>query len=984
MKFCARRLAVVIVGAIVLGTCGVTSGQSPDHPIITEIYTDPPGLNDGPVGRDPASLHQEFIEIYLPAANELSVALAPHAEFFELTFYEVEGDSSSSGRGLVNYRFDLPPLDLNISNGVTPGAIGRPTTGVVVLGWLDYADNPPTALAGTPTTRVALVDGGVTTLPGPPNDYVFLAINGHQFGSVTSNVDVVQAENLIDLPAEASSGIVQNGSGAYLLVHRASVGYVELCDDQHAGDCAAGADPTLPSDATSLKTGALLDGCAANDDSNFDVTLQPYSIPTGLDIDLETELPAGGAFSLLVPQIPETVLDGANPGVANGYARVFVDVPKTTETVATDNPAQDATTAYRHVRNDGPFIPTPGRVVFTTSPPDLGMASTQPVIFLLAQTTAPMGILSANVGGNTPIDIVATPGASSDPSVATFALGQAATNVAGQSFAFPTVSATAPASAPDGSVAQTTVSVSATESVGGAPVGSNPTATAAVAVLNPTTGRDASGLPFQTTVFVAIQGIVDQPGVDNEFLNTDLGAFLAAQPDITQFESEGFGATLLNPLTNLTNGITVQGMVKTLPDPGEECTNWLAFAGPPGKLDLGHTVSQSAEVLSGSLNYDGSFVIDLDCGGGVFKSAVRAIRLNHPDIQTFGSGFTPSETLHFADFAGAIGDPFSDLTNVTTTRTFELVLVETNVRANGTVETGATDDFGLIVQVRDVEPASSVVPGEFVFLSFTGGKQGADIDTLQVPPGDTIANLIFLDFDNLHSVLGIRSLEQIIVLDGGGSSEIDVMEAFALSPLVSCINSAQCDDGLFCNGSEICDAFGTCQSGAAPCTNPGLPVCDEGADLCRECLNAGHCDDGNDCTTDSCVLFTCTHSNAADGTACAGGVGTCTNGQCSACVADSECDDGTVCTRDECIASACVYANNRYGDADGNGFITLFDLFCVLDGFGGDFSSCSFEQDDVQGSCGGGPNCCPNGVITLGDLFAVLDAFGGEDPCCGG
>jgi len=121
-------------------------------------------------------------------------------------------------------------------------------------------------------------------------------------------------------------------------------------------------------------------------------------------------------------------------------------------------------------------------------------------------------------------------------------------------------------------------------------------------------------------------------------------------------------------------------------------------------------------------------------------------------------------------------------------------------------------------------------------------------------------------------------------------------------------------------------------------------------------------------------------------------------GQCLAdctcpagCNNDADCEDADVCTRDECVALACQYLTNKYGDIDGNGFITLADLFCVLDGFGGDFTNCSFEQDDIHGT--GSPiacvppavsPCCPNGAITLGDLFAVLDAFGGEDACCGG
>jgi len=106
----------------------VVSAQIPNHPIITEVFTDPSGVNDGPFGRDVTNAHQEYIEIYLPPAASLAAGLNKDA--LRLTFYEVEGDSSSSGLGLINYRFDLPTFDLDSSNGLTAGAIARPSSGV--------------------------------------------------------------------------------------------------------------------------------------------------------------------------------------------------------------------------------------------------------------------------------------------------------------------------------------------------------------------------------------------------------------------------------------------------------------------------------------------------------------------------------------------------------------------------------------------------------------------------------------------------------------------------------------------------------------------------------------------------------------------------------------------------------------------------------------------------------------------------------------
>ncbi|HUU01785.1 MAG TPA: hypothetical protein VM425_10110 [Myxococcota bacterium] len=133
------------------------------------------------------------------------------------------------------------------------------------------------------------------------------------------------------------------------------------------------------------------------------------------------------------------------------------------------------------------------------------------------------------------------------------------------------------------------------------------------------------------------------------------------------------------------------------------------------------------------------------------------------------------------------------------------------------------------------------------------------------------------------------------------------------------------DDGVFCNGPESCDAANGCVSGGDPCFSQGL-VCDEATGLCRTCVQAGDCDDGVACTTDTCDTGTCLFT--PDDTACpddgvfcngpeicdrqAGCVGDgdpCTglgqlcdagNGLCVDCLADSDCFDGVACTDDVC------------------------------------------------------------------------------------
>lgn len=283
----------------------VATVAGPDGPIITEVYTDPEpagSTGDGPVGRDRGNLHQEFIEIYLPAAADLRSSLQPFKNALNLTFYEIEGDHGSSGYTLVNYRIDLPTFDLDPINGLTSGAVERPPSGVVVLGWVDYVGDPPTDLAGTPGTRVARINGGITTA----TNYVFVAMNGQQFSGTTnlrlpdpSNPDPDDALSLINMPPadpggnEYASGILTNGSNAYLLVNRDDPGYVKLYDRDHQTP----SDPSL-ADGSILQVSSFLDGVAGNDDGDFNVILQPYPEDVA-NVDLAAVLPDGGPYSLL-------------------------------------------------------------------------------------------------------------------------------------------------------------------------------------------------------------------------------------------------------------------------------------------------------------------------------------------------------------------------------------------------------------------------------------------------------------------------------------------------------------------------------------------------------------------------------------------------------------------------------------------------------------------------------------------------------------
>ena len=66
----------------------------------------------------------------------------------------------------------------------------------------------------------------------------------------------------------------------------------------------------------------------------------------------------------------------------------------------------------------------------------------------------------------------------------------------------------------------------------------------------------------------------------------------------------------------------------------------------------------------------------------------------------------------------------------------------------------------------------------------------------------------------------------------------------ALRAEAPCQLNEQCDDGVFCNGAEACNA-GTCVPGPPPCSAPLF--CRESDDSCVQCLNSASCNEGLFC-----------------------------------------------------------------------------------------------------------------------------------------
>jgi len=119
------------------------------------------------------------------------------------------------------------------------------------------------------------------------------------------------------------------------------------------------------------------------------------------------------------------------------------------------------------------------------------------------------------------------------------------------------------------------------------------------------------------------------------------------------------------------------------------------------------------------------------------------------------------------------------------------------------------------------------------------------------------------------------------------------------------INTAPCDDGSTCTGSDACMS-GLCKGGTAV-----------------------NCEDLNACSIDSCdPQKGCQHADASNGTgcldaSCADGVfsaaGSCAAGSCVANAAPVDCDDQNPCTQDSCTATGgCLHPDNTDACDDGD------------------------------------------------------------------
>ncbi len=182
--------------------------------------------------------------------------------------------------------------------------------------------------------------------------------------------------------------------------------------------------------------------------------------------------------------------------------------------------------------------------------------------------------------------------------------------------------------------------------------------------------------------------------------------------------------------------------------------------------------------------------------------------------------------------------------------------------------------------------------------------------------------------------------------------------------VVNAPNNANCDDGAFCNGAETCDALLGCQAGTNPC---GVLTCDEIADVCTGCLLDADCDNGAFCDgVETCVANVCvpgTAVNCADAVACTVDACNEVTDACDNTANDAACDDGAFCNG----AETCDVLLGCQAGTNPCGVLTCDEITDVCTG-------CAVDAECDNGAFCDGAETCVATVCVPGTVVNCADA----------
>ncbi|HYB97891.1 MAG TPA: hypothetical protein VEC57_02040 [Candidatus Limnocylindrales bacterium] len=208
-------------------------------------------------------------------------------------------------------------------------------------------------------------------------------------------------------------------------------------------------------------------------------------------------------------------------------------------------------------------------------------------------------------------------------------------------------------------------------------------------------------------------------------------------------------------------------------------------------------------------------------------------------------------------------------------------------------------------------------------------------------------------------------------------------------------NNGSCSDGNFCDGTEVCDLESGCVEGTAPNCNDSIActtdACSMQLGACTNTPVHAMCADTTFCNGDElcsatlgCIPAQPATRNCSDGFACTTDTCNETSDSCDHATDDAACEDGNECTINSCeVGMGCVKEPSGLpqcpvtttttmpetvcGDATGNGIVQASDSLAALKTAVGS-GQCELSVCDVNSS----------GSITASDALAILKAAVGQ------
>jgi hypothetical protein len=212
--------------------------------------------------------------------------------------------------------------------------------------------------------------------------------------------------------------------------------------------------------------------------------------------------------------------------------------------------------------------------------------------------------------------------------------------------------------------------------------------------------------------------------------------------------------------------------------------------------------------------------------------------------------------------------------------------------------------------------------------------------------------------------------------DGIKNQDEDRIDCGGPCPLCYCLSDGECDDFSFCSGIETCDVYGECQDGTLVDCDDGvnctIDSCNEGTDECDNIPDDSFCDDSLFCNG----VETCDPLND-----CQAGAVRCPGQDCDEandiCVPLACNDNGTCEAGEDC--------NNCPNDCRQKTTGKPSSRYCC----DGDLPNCGDARCSEEGwDCGGGnctsPSDCDDGQFCNGtEICSGGSCQSGSDPCPG-